>query len=165
MFISNINLKTSIASFSCSACKKQRVEHQGCIRHQTERILLKLASAWTFITSMRNLGLSGMMSLKTTAEVRAGKEQRTTNNLQLLKSSDPRKKCVLVLGITIQARPGHHTCILPLWVVYLTRSTMTSVDVNTSPPSPAARMFPAIQNVARALIIAPLRCRGMNSEK
>lgn len=82
---------------------------------------------------MRNLGLSGMMSLKTTAEVRAGKEQRTTNNLQLLKSSDPRKKCVLVLGITIQARPGHHTCLLPSWVVYLTRSTMTSVDVDIIP--------------------------------
>lgn len=30
---------------------------------------------------------------------------------------------------------------------------------------PAARMFPAIQNVARALIIAPRLRRGMNSEK
>lgn len=30
---------------------------------------------------------------------------------------------------------------------------------------PAAKIFPAIQNVARALIIAPLRKRGWNSEK
>lgn len=30
---------------------------------------------------------------------------------------------------------------------------------------PAARMFPAIQNVAKALIIAPRLRRGMNSEK
>ncbi|KAG7230875.1 hypothetical protein INR49_024902 [Caranx melampygus] len=39
---------------------------------------------------MRNLGLSGMNSLKMRAEVRLGTEQSTTNSLQLWKSSGPR---------------------------------------------------------------------------
>lgn len=38
---------------------------------------------WLLHTSMRNLGLSGMKSLKMRADVRLGIEQRTTNILQL----------------------------------------------------------------------------------
>lgn len=55
---------------------------------------------------MRNLGLSGMRSLKRRAEVRLGTEHSTTNSLQLWKSSDPTEKCAQVLGITNQARPA-----------------------------------------------------------
>lgn len=56
-------------------------------------------------TSTRNLGLSGM-NMKMKADVRLGMEQRATNILQLWKTRDPREKNGVVLGITIQARPG-----------------------------------------------------------
>lgn len=44
--------------------------------------------------------------MKMKADVRLGMEQRATNILQLEKTRDPREKNDLVLGITIQARPG-----------------------------------------------------------
>lgn len=46
------------------------------------------------------------MNMKMKADVRLGMEQRATNILQLEKTRDPREKNDLVLGITIQARPG-----------------------------------------------------------
>lgn len=56
---------------------------------------------------MRNFGLSGMNSLMMRADERLGMEQRTTNNLQLWKSTKPREKWVQVFGITNQARPAN----------------------------------------------------------
>lgn len=55
---------------------------------------------------MRNFGLSGMNSLMMRADERLGMEQRTTNSLQLLKSTKPREKWAQVFGITNQARPA-----------------------------------------------------------
>lgn len=46
------------------------------------------------------------MNMKMKADVRLGMEQRATNILQLWKTREPREKNDLVLGITIQARPG-----------------------------------------------------------
>lgn len=83
MFRSNISLKTWMASFSRLACSRDRTKiskpHQDRDPDNTN-----------VDTSMRNLGLSGMNSLKMTAEVRLGMEQSTTNSLQLWKSSGPR---------------------------------------------------------------------------
>lgn len=72
---------------------------------RTESILQTQDLLWSLNTSMRNLGLSGMSSLKMRAEVRLGTEQSTTNSLQLWKSSFPRDKCTQFFGITSQARP------------------------------------------------------------
>lgn len=55
---------------------------------------------------MRNLGLSGMNSLKMSADEMLGTEHSTTNTRQLLKSSGPRKNFTQVLGITSQAKPA-----------------------------------------------------------
>lgn len=55
---------------------------------------------------MRNFGLSGMNSLMMRADERLGMEQRTTNNLQLWKSTKPKEKWVHVFGMTNQARPS-----------------------------------------------------------
>ncbi len=51
-------------------------------------------------TSMRNLGLSGMNSLKISADDRLGTEQRTTKRRQLWKSNQPQWAIKYVLGIT-----------------------------------------------------------------
>lgn len=64
-----------------------------------------------FRTSMRNFGLSGMNSLMMRADERLGMEQRTTNNLQLWKSTKPREKWVQVFGITNQARPANRDTV------------------------------------------------------
>ncbi|TNN79859.1 hypothetical protein EYF80_009896 [Liparis tanakae] len=109
---------------------------------------------------MRNLGLSGMNSRKRRAELRLGTEQSATNSLQLWKSSVPREKCAQLLGITSQARPadGKQPAV---------SRAPPAEDLPPLAPKGGSHnmMFPAIQKVARALIMAPLLSRGMNSEK
>lgn len=144
-------------------------------------------------TSIRNLGLSGM-NMKMKADVRLGMEQRATNSLQLLKAREPRETDSNVLGITNQARPGETEFFIKFMIIHdslsvwkkksikvLMVNTLTTVSAQwiimdvlflqklhhftSGSFAPAARMFPAIQNVASALIIAPRLRRGMNSEK
>lgn len=57
---------------------------------------------------MRNLGLSGIMSLKISAELRLGTEHSTTKTLQLCMVSEPSGKWAQEAGITHHARPGEH---------------------------------------------------------
>lgn len=97
--VDRLFLPTSLARTGLTAQRQTRRESTL----QTQPLL------WTLDTSMRNLGLSGINSLKERAEVRLGTEQSTTNNLQLWKSSVPTEKCAQVFGITSHARPAEKT--------------------------------------------------------
>lgn len=107
MFILNISLKTRIASLSWPAWQRQHTHGKKDLKHSSEAKKKKTETLLRLLnTSMRNLGLSGRIRLKKTAEVRLGTEHSTTNTLQLWKSSDPKDKCAQVRGITSQARPA-----------------------------------------------------------
>lgn len=75
-------------------------------------LFVELSNQWkceSVRTSMRNFGLSGMNSLKISADDRLGTEQRTTKRRQLWKSNQPQWAFKDVLGITSHATPASQT--------------------------------------------------------